>query len=186
MASSNYSTTAKAENTYYQSKQGTVTILTLDNYPQFEVTVVPALMAGGWWRIFTGQWTCTEENQDSWDQEAGKAIGLLNNCVIFAIRSTFQPFLVLIANPISLWNHLKSYDTTTNPVLVNNLRKEFDDFSFGEEVKIIDGVLELQRLQTLLSRSTKRVSDEDLKSKLLSALPSTDYWHRVKVKATED
>jgi len=50
----------------------------------------------------------------------------------------------------------------------------------------MDGVLELQRLQTLLSRSTKRVSDEDLKSKLLSALPSTDYWHRVKVKATED
>ena len=74
-----------------------------------------------------------------------------------------------------MWNHLKSYDTTTNPVLVNNLRKEFDDFSFGEEVKIIDGVLELQQLQTLLSRFTKRVSDKDLKSKLLSALPSTNY-----------
>src|SRR5450432_56179 len=78
-SSSNDSTTAKAENTYYQSKQGTVTILTLDNYPQFEVTVVPALMARGWWRIFTGQWTRTDENQDSWDQEAGKVIGLLNN-----------------------------------------------------------------------------------------------------------
>ena len=74
-----------------------------------------------------------------------------------------------------MWNHLKSYDTITNPVLVNNLHKEFDDFSFGEEVKIIDGVLELQQLQTLLSRFTKRVSDKDLKSKLLSALPSTDY-----------
>jgi len=94
--------------------------------------------------------------------------------------------LVLIANPIGLWNHLKLYDTTTNLVLVNNLRKEFDDFSFGEEVKIMDRVLELQRLQTLLSRSTKRVLDEDLKSKLLSALPSTNYWHGVKVKATED
>ena len=78
-----------------------------------------------------------------WDQEASKAIRLINNFVISAIRSTFQPFLVLIANPISLWNHLKSYDTTTNPILVNNLRKEFDDFLFGEEVKIIDKVLEL-------------------------------------------
>ena len=78
-----------------------------------------------------------------WDQEASKAIRLINNCVISAIRSTFQPFLVPIANPISLQNHLKSYNTTTNPILVNNLRKEFDDFSFGKEVKIIDKVLEL-------------------------------------------
>jgi len=54
MASSNDSTTAKAKNTYYQSKQGTITILTLDNYPQFKVTVVLALIAGGWWRIIAG------------------------------------------------------------------------------------------------------------------------------------
>ena len=144
MASSNDSTTAKAENTYYQSKQGTITILTLDNYPQFEVTVVPALMAGGWWRIIASQWTRIDENKDTWDQEASKAIRLINNCVISAIRSTFQPFLVLIANLISLQNHLKLYNTTTNPILVNNLCKEFDDFIFDKsKVKIIDGVLEL-------------------------------------------
>ena len=82
--------------------------------------------------------------------------------------------------------HLKSYDTTANPVQVNNLRKEFDDFAFDKEVKIIEGVLELQRLQTMLSGTSKQVSDEDLKSKLLSSLPSTNYWHRVKVKATKD
>jgi hypothetical protein len=102
MATSNDSTTAKAKNTYYQSKQGTVIILTLDNYPQFKVTVVPALMARGWWRIIAGQWTRIDENKDTWDQEASKAIRLINNCVISAIRSTFQPFLVPIANPISL------------------------------------------------------------------------------------
>ena len=38
----------------------------------------------------------------------------------------------------------------------------------------------------MLSRTSKQVSDEDLKSKLLSSLPSTNYQHRVKVKATED
>jgi hypothetical protein len=48
MASSNESITAKAENTYYQSKLGTVTILTLNNYLEFLVSVVPALIAGGW------------------------------------------------------------------------------------------------------------------------------------------
>jgi hypothetical protein len=48
-----------------------------------------------------------------------------------------------MANPVGLWMHLKSYDTTTNPVRVNNLRKEFDDFSFDKDVKIIEGVLEL-------------------------------------------
>ena len=144
MASLNDSTIAKAKITYYQSKQGTITILTLDNYPQFEVTIILALIAGGWWRIFTSQQTRTDENQDSWDQEAGKAIGLLNNCVIFAIRLTFQLFLILRINPISLWDYLKLYNTTTNPVLVNNLRTEFDNFSFDElEVKIIDGVLKL-------------------------------------------
>jgi hypothetical protein len=48
MASSfNDSTTAKAKNTYYQSKQGIVTILPLDNYPQFKVIVVLALIARG-------------------------------------------------------------------------------------------------------------------------------------------
>jgi hypothetical protein len=39
--------------------------------------------------------------------------------------------------------HLKSYDTTANPIQVNNLRKEFDNFAFDKEVKIIEGVLEL-------------------------------------------
>ena len=146
IALSNEFTIAKVanNNTYYQSKQRTVTILTLDNYPQFKVIVVLVLIVGGWWRIFTSQWTYIDENQDLWDQEAGKAIGLLNNCVIFAIRSTFQLFLVLIANPINLWNHLKLYNITTNPVLVNNLRKEFNDFTFDKlEVKIINKVLEL-------------------------------------------
>jgi hypothetical protein len=48
MASFNESTTAtKVNKTYYQSKLGTVTILTLNNYPEFQVTVIPALMAGG-------------------------------------------------------------------------------------------------------------------------------------------
>jgi hypothetical protein len=88
-----------------------------------------------------------DENKESWDQEAGKAIGLLNNSVILAIRSTFQSFLIPTANPVSLWQHLKSYDTIANPVQVNNLRKEFDDFAFDEsDVKIMEGVLELQRL----------------------------------------
>ena len=146
MASSNESTIAKAadNNTYYQNKQGTVIILTLDNYPQFEVIVVLVLIARGWWRIFTSQWTCRDENQDLWDQEAGKVIRLLNNCIIFAICLTFQLFLVLIANPISLWNYLKLYDTTINLILVNNLRKEFDDFTFNKlEAKIINRVLKL-------------------------------------------
>jgi hypothetical protein len=38
----------------------------------------------------------------------------------------------------------------------------------------------------MLSGTDKRVSNKDLKSKLLSSLPSTDYWHGVKVKATKD
>jgi hypothetical protein len=43
-----------------------------------------------------------DENKESWDQEARKAIGLLNNLVIPAIHSTFQTFLVLMANPVGL------------------------------------------------------------------------------------
>ena len=38
----------------------------------------------------------------------------------------------------------------------------------------------------MLSKTNKQVSDEDLKSKLLSSLLSTNYQHRVKVKATKD
>jgi len=49
MASPNESTTAKAKGTYYQSKLGAVTILTLNNYPDFQTIVVLAFMAGGWW-----------------------------------------------------------------------------------------------------------------------------------------
>ena len=40
--------------------------------------------------------------------------------------------------------YLKLYNTTTNPIQVNNLRKEFDNFAFDKlEVKIIERVLEL-------------------------------------------
>jgi len=47
MASLNKSTIAKAKNTYYQSKLRTITILTLNNYLEFLVLVVLALIAEG-------------------------------------------------------------------------------------------------------------------------------------------
>ena len=186
-SSSNEPTSAKAD-TIYKGKLGTVTILNPKNYPEFEVSVVPALMAGNLWRIITGEYTRTDENKETWDAEAGRIMGLLNNCVISSIRSTFKPFLYPIPNPVGLWNHLKSFDTTANPAIVNDIRKEFDDFAFDESVgiDIMDGVLELQRIKTMLSGTSKKISDEELKSKLLSSLPNTDYWHGVKVKATED
>jgi hypothetical protein len=65
MASPNESTTAKAKGTYYQSKLGAVTILTLNNYPDFQTIVVLAFMAGGWWGIISGKWTRTAENKDT-------------------------------------------------------------------------------------------------------------------------
>jgi hypothetical protein len=38
----------------------------------------------------------------------------------------------------------------------------------------------------MLSGTSKKISDEELKSKLLSSFPNTDYWRSVRVKATED
>jgi len=75
-----------------------------------------------------------------------------------------------------LWNYFKLYDIIINFILVNNLRIEFDNFLFNKsKVKIIEGVLKLQQLQILLLRSTKRVIDKELKLKLLSVLPNTNY-----------
>ena len=75
-----------------------------------------------------------------------------------------------------MWNYFKLYDIIINFILVNNLRIEFDNFLFNKsKVKIIEGVLKLQQLQILLLRSTKRVIDKELKLKLLSVLPNTNY-----------
>lgn len=65
-------------------------------------------------------------------------------------------------NPTGLWNHLKAYDQTSNAVYVNELRKEFDNYVIDEKVDVITAYLELQRHQTLLSSTNKKVNDDNV------------------------
>jgi hypothetical protein len=64
---------------------------------------------------------------------------------------------------LGLWDHLKSYDQTSDMLFVVNLRNRFDNFKFDpERVDIIEAVLELQKLKTLLSTIDKKIKDKDI------------------------
>ena len=72
----------------------------------------------------------------------------------------------------------------TDMLYVVDLRSKFDNFKFDlDKLSVIEAVLELQRLKTLLLTTSKKIDNSDIQYKLLSRLPTSDYWHQVKVYA---
>lgn len=80
-----------SSDTEVKTKYGTITILTLNNYLEFEVTAVPALMGAGYWKIINGTRKKPDDATEiqKWEEDAGKAMGMLNSAVIPQIRKTF-------------------------------------------------------------------------------------------------
>src|SRR6266480_1962907 len=171
----------------YQSKLGTVTILDLSNYSEFLQTVRPTLMAAGYWDIITGIRKCPDDATEAakWTTEAGKAIGILQSSVITDILPSCAPYFTPL-DPPGLWNHLATYDKSTNPIYVNRQRQEFDAFSFDEDLNVSQGLLKLRRIQANLATTTNPLSDDALKAKLVSAIPESDYWRLIKVLALRE
>ena len=90
-------------------------------------------------------------------------MGIINSSVIESIYDTFEQFITLNIDLLGLWDHLKSYDQTSDMLFVVNLRNRFDNFKFDpERVDIIEAVLELQKLKTLLSTIDKKIKDKDI------------------------
>ena len=176
-----------SSDTEVKTKFGTITILTLNNYPEFEVTAVLALMGAGYWKIINGTKKKPDDATEAqkWEEDTGKAMGMLNSAVIPQIRKTFRSYMDP-PDPTGLWNHLKAYDQTSNAVYVNELRNEFDNYAMDDKVDVMAAYLELQRLQTLLSSTNKKVEDSDVRARLLNALPDTDYWYVIRVKFIEE
>ena len=171
----------------YQSKFGTVTILDLHNYPQFLQTVRPTLMAAGYWDIITGIRKCPDDvtKAAKWITEAGKAIRLLQSCIIPEILPTCSPYLTLL-NLLGLQNHLATYDKSTNPIYVNRQHQEFDSFLFDEDPNMSEGLLTLRQIQANLATLSNLLSNDVLKAKLVSAIPESDYQRLIKVLALRE
>jgi len=160
--------TPKAPDIVFKSKYGSVTILDLENYPKFQQTCKTVLLSAGLWNIVTGV-TPRPDDDDSlaarekWDEKAGRAMGIINSSVIESICDTFEQFITPNIDLPGLWDHLKSYDQTSDMLFVVNLRNRFDNFKFDpERVDIIEAVLELQKLKTLLSTIDKKIKDKDI------------------------
>src|SRR6266480_5825656 len=171
----------------YQSKFGTVTVLDLNNYSEFLQTVRPTLMAAGYWDIITGIRKCPDDATEAakWTTEAGKAIGILQSSVITDILPTCAPYFTPL-DPPGLWNHLATYDKSTNPIYVSRQRQDFDAFSFDEDLNVSEGLLKLRRIQANLATTSNPLSDDALKAKLVLAIPESDYWRLIKVLALRE
>ena len=91
MATSYDTNVIASSDTEVKTKFGTIMILTLNNYPEFEVTAVPALMGAGYWKIINGTKKKPDDATEAqkWEEDTGKAIGMLNSTVIPQIRKTF-------------------------------------------------------------------------------------------------
>ena len=107
----------------YQSKFGTVTILNLSNYSEFLQTVRPTLMAARYQDIITSIRKCLANvtKAAKWNTKAGKAIGILQSSVDTHILPTCSLYLTPL-NPLGLWNHLVTYNKSTNPIYINRKR----------------------------------------------------------------
>src|SRR6266496_4584668 len=119
------------------------------------------------------------------DHQSREAIGILQSSVIPEILLTCGPYLTPL-NPLGLWNHLASYDKSTNPIYINRQRQEFDSFSFDEDLNVSEGLLTLRQIQANLATTTNPLSDDALKAKLVSAIPKSDYWRLIKVLALRE
>ena len=71
-------------------------------------------------------------------------MGIINSSVIESIYDTFEQFITPNIDLPGLWDHLKSYDQTSDMLFVVNLRNRFNNFKFDlERVDIIEAVLKL-------------------------------------------
>ena len=186
MASAQNPGATSKDGTMFKSKFGSIIILNLENYYQFSVSAKTALMAGGLWSIING----TEQRPsppisdgdiENWDTKAGKAIGLLSSSVIPSISTSFSQFMEPV-DPPSLWAYLKTYDRAKDIVYVTQLRDRFDTFKLdSDKIDVMEAYMKLKDLQTMLLETDKRVTDSNIKLKLVSGLPDSDFWHQIKV-----
>ena len=100
--------------------------------------------------------------------------------MIPGILLTCGPYFTPL-NPPGLWNHLATYNKSTNPIYVSRQRQEFDAFSFDKDLNVSEGLLKLCRIQANLATVTNTLSDNTLKAKLVLAIPKSDYWRLIKV-----
>ena len=100
MTTTQESSKSSKDSSVYNSKYRTITILNLENYPQFEKSCKTTLMSARLWSLVTRATPRPGENssanaKEKWDEKAGKAIGILNSFVINLIRDTFKAFITL-------------------------------------------------------------------------------------------
>ena len=152
-------------------------------------TIVPALISAGYLEIVNGTTKrplAGTLDADKWDTEAGKAIGLINASVIPAIYKKFKIYLDPM-DPVKIWEYLKTYDQTDNPVYIETTRTQFDSFAFQEDnINIMEGYLKLSGLQTRLEGTPKAINNDSLRARPIAALPENDYWRPIKVNMIKD
>jgi hypothetical protein len=175
---------------YYKSKWGKVAILTGDNYQLFEQTCKTALVVASAWNIVNRtEARPLPQNRallQDYNKRLLRAIHLITNSVRPLYNNRINIF-INTADPQGMWDELAKDNRVLDLVYQNSLYARFhrEDWTPKNE-SLWSFVTRLESYRTELSGTNNQITDQQLVSRILQALPSDSVWQQAKLFALRE
>jgi len=168
----------------YCSKWGNVIILDRQNYPSFASTCRATLIVAGAWNIVQGtEATPTDLTDDAgkdWSIRRGRALQIMFNSTSEGIRDKLDTYIT-DQDAKGLWEHLATYNQSSNTLFVTKVMESFHNESYKPPNDTIDAfAARLIKAQKLLADTEDKISDKNLRLRLIMGLPNTHIWQTAK------
>jgi len=168
----------------YNSKWGNVTILDRQNYPTFASTCRATLIVAGAWNLIQGTEAMpndlTTENGKDWAIRRGRALQIMFNSTSEGIRDTLDTFISNQDAP-GLWTHLTIYNQANNTLFITKVIEGFHNESYKPPNDSINAfAARLIKAQKLLADTEDKITDKNLRLRLIMGLLNTYNWQTAK------
>lgn len=183
MATSLTSIPSGDSNQYYNSKYGRIAIFTGDNYAAFAATCRTALVVVGAWDITQGT-ELRPAGQSAaardWEDRNRKAIQLISSATSAPLQSRIADAIIAKDVP-AIWAELARDDKSRNAVHLNTLNTDFQSATWDPQTESIRTfVNRLEDYRSQLHGTSRAISEDTLRWKVIMAIPKTGNWPQAK------
>lgn len=169
---------------HYVCKWGRIEILTGDNYPRFKNSCLVALASIHAIKLVNGEEPkpappASIDRITAWEEKAAKAIQIISNSVDDRLQDKILP-LVLSEDVKGIWNELKKYDKTVDPVWVSIQRTNFGQEKFETSKGIREFADRLESYKLQLATTERPITDDEILDRIIAAIPENSNYEGTK------
>lgn len=173
----------------YTSKWGRIEIFNGDNYPSFAIDCQAALVAANAWRIVRGIEVRPAGNGNAaldWDKRQGFAVQIIFSSTDKTYKQRISRFLD-DNNPTGMWNRLQEADRSRDAIFISNVKDAFQEETFDPvQMTVRQFVTRLEAYRGQIATTDNPITDDDMRLRLLNALPTDEGWRTVKLFCLRD